>query len=145
MRDYFVNYENSDLMSVMSLDIYSYEAPLITSVDIGQELDWQDLGDPNAGGLAYFNLATLVDGGVTGARALIDVKGFHIGVKKNVDVPEPAPIILLAFGLFVIRLRRGKNTKAKGVEVILFLQTYLINLKSVRLRETLALIGLETK
>ncbi len=107
--DFFVNYKNPDLTSFMNFSIFSYEAPLITSFDIVQELDWYDLGDPMSSGLASLNLSTIVDGGVMGARALIDVKEFHIGIKKSVDVPEPAPMILLAMGVVVIAVRPGKK------------------------------------
>jgi len=100
---------DTDIASLMSIQLRSEEAPLLNGLDMIQEFDWYDLGDPLSQGFADLTSSTIVDGVLTGASVSIDIKEFHIGIQKPVDVPEPSSIVLLAFGLAIICARRSSG------------------------------------
>lgn len=93
---------------LFSIQIASQELPLLSGLSLVQHFDWYDVDDPNSDALADIFIGSSRDGKQTASSAEIDVREFHIGIKKPVQVPEPSPLVLLSIAIagLVIKARR---------------------------------------
>lgn len=93
---------------LFSIQIASQELPLLSGLSLVQNFDWYDVGDPTSDALAGIFIGSSLNGKTTSSSAEIDVREFHIGIKKPAVVAEPSPFVLFCLGVVLLALKARK-------------------------------------
>lgn len=92
---------------IFLVQLVSQELPLLDGLSLVQSFDWY-AGDPSSDALADFYIGSSRNGKQTASSAEIDVREFHIGIKKSTQLPEPSPLILLGISLALLGTKAGR-------------------------------------
>ena len=101
-------YSDEYTSMILLIQLVSQELPLLDSLSLVQSFDWY-AGDPSSDALANFFIGSSHNGKQTASSAEIDVREFHIGIKKPTQLPEPSPLILLSIAVASLVKRRFIN------------------------------------
>lgn len=89
----------------LSLNLTTWEKPIVSGTSLIQEYSWQENGDLLQG-FAYFDYESFSDGQIKYVNTSIKVTDFSINVRRA-SVPEPSSLLLftlIAFGIVSRRL-----------------------------------------
>lgn len=93
----------------LMVELSSFEKPLLNGLGITQEFDWCDVGDTTYFGQAYFSFGTVTSQERKEATTWIDLSEFHLNIRDKVNAPEPAPLLLLLLGVFMLFIKHKIN------------------------------------
>ncbi len=93
----------------LTVEINSWEKPLLSGLGIVQEFDWYDLGDSTSYAQAYISIGEIAKEGVKDSNAWVDINEFHLRIKSTTTVPEPTSIFLWCLAAFALLAKCNRS------------------------------------
>ncbi len=95
------------------LDFSTSTESFLNGIEIIQEIDWKKADNPNYDAIAYYITNGRKDGIEFSSYTYVGLSELKMGIKKDVSVPEPTTLLLLALGFAAIFWQRNYQNKRK--------------------------------
>lgn len=95
----------------LMVEVSKEDKTLLNGLDVIQEFDWYDIGDPTSYAQAYINIGDSTPNQMRASNAWVNISEIHVRIKNSVLVPEPSSLLLfVCLGLtLIVRRKLVKN------------------------------------